>query len=67
MDIKRKHDGICAVSECTMTFNRFGVKKIIVFEADNANEIRFFSANWSKKVLQMNREEYMNLSNPNNT
>lgn len=61
MDIKRKNDGLCAVSECTMTFNRFGVKKKVVFEADDANEIRYFSSSWSGRVIRMTKEEYLEL------
>lgn len=62
MNIKRKHDGLYAISECTMTFNRFGVKKKVVFEADDANEIRHFSALWSGRVVRMTKEQYMELA-----
>lgn len=63
MQIKRKNDGLCTVSECTLTFNRFGVKKKVVFEADDANEIRHFSYLWSGRVIRMTKEEYLELEN----
>ena len=63
MDIKRKNDGLCAVSVCTMTFNRFGTKKKIVFEADDHNEISLFSRSHSGRVVRMTREEYEQLEN----
>ena len=61
MDIKRKLEGAVTVSVCTMTFNRFGVKKQIVFEADNGQEISIFSKSNSGKVVRMSQEEYMQL------
>lgn len=64
MEIKRKNDGLYAVSECTMTFNRFGVKKQIVFEADDHNEISCFSRAYSGSVVRMTKEEYMELPDP---
>lgn len=59
MDILRKN----AVSTCKITFNRFGVKKKVVFEADDANEIRHFASSWSRRVIQMTKEEYLELEN----
>ena len=61
MDIKRKNDGSTVVSECTQTFNRFGVKKQIVFEADNASEASLFSRSNSGRTVRMIREEYAEL------
>lgn len=61
MDIKRKSEGAVTVSVCTMTLNRFGVKKQIVFEADNGQEISLFSKSHSGQVVRMSWEEYMQL------
>ena len=63
MNIKRKKQGAVTVSECTMTFNRFGIKKKVVIEADDANEIRHFSSSWSGRVIRMTHDEYMELEN----
>ena len=43
----------------TQTFNRFGVKKKIVFSADNAAEKSYIAAKNAKMVEELSEQEYM--------
>ena len=45
----------------TQVFNRFGVKKMIQFQADSGKELSFLARINSGKILKMTKEEYLEL------
>lgn len=49
--------------ETTQTFNRFGVKKKIVFYPDSGQELSMLANSYYMEILRMTRAEYMELEN----
>jgi len=45
----------------TMTFFRFGIKKMVQFQADTGQELSFFARTHSGIVVRMTREAYLEL------
>ena len=45
----------------TQTFNRFGVKKTITFNADNGQELAYLARMQAAKVAAMSMEQYLAL------
>ena len=51
-------------NQTIQTFNRFGVKKEIIFYPDSGQELASLAKEFASKVSRMTREEYMELKNP---